>query len=411
MFAPAVQIPRPGADLVRKPCGPLGRVRSAGFTAMSLVLCAAATLGTPAIATADPLQAKGAAPAAPAPEKKLKSDQLSVRSKRDGSMQLMTGTVTANNLDQVTLQVAGKDTKLDSELVIRISWGETSQSYKDGRTYLNREQFADAAAQFRLAAGDASSRDVVKASARLLAAQSLLRWGASEPMHFAEASEEAGKFLSDFAANREVPDARMLQARAKWMAGQTADAAQLYKSIYAEWKPAGPTPGYRRELCFEAGLSAARAMLASQPPDTLGARELFTSLDKAAGAALAALEPASPARARLARVQDEASLGDGFSELATGNSAQAAVLFRGKLGSKAGMSDTIRYGAAFGLAQALQTTGKLREAQLEFAKVSALEHNDRDRAAAAVVGLADTTLKLADPDATPQARAWLEGVT
>lgn len=403
--AASVHDSRPIVGLLRR----IGASKSIVDGKCALLLLGCAGFHAAWLASAAPPQP---APAAPlAQEKKFKGDRLYVLSKKDGSLQLVTGIVVANNLDQVNVQVAGKETKFDSELVMRIAWGEIPQSYKDGRVYLNREQFPEAAAQFRMAASDSSSRDVVKASARLLAAQALLRWGASDPLHFAEAGAEAAKFQSDFPTNREVPEARMLQARAKWMAGQPAEAAQIYKAIFRECKASGPSPGYQREVCFEAGLNAARAKLQLAPPDTLGARELFTNLEQEAGAASAALEADSPARIRLSRVQDEARLGAGFAELAGGNSEQACTFFQDKLAAQAGVSDTTRYGAAFGLARALQAAGKLREAQLQFAKVSALEHNDRDRAAAAQVGLAETTLQLADPDASSQARGWLDAVS
>lgn len=387
----------------RVPGSRAARLALPGALVMSLAAFAASAIALPG-----PNAVTGReAPASQA--KSGKSDQISVKNKRDGSPQLVAGVVTANSLDQVTVQVAGKDTKFDSSLVVRITWGDVPSSFKDGRVYFNRSQFGEASAQFRLAAGDASARDVVKAAARLWAAQSLLRWGAADPLHFGEAAEEATKFLTDHATNRDVPEARMLQARARWLAGQAADAAQIYKAVYSEWKGTEGTPGYRRELCFEAGLQAARALCQIQPPDTLGARELYSSLEKAAGDALGALEAAAPGRAQLRRFQDEAVAGPGFVELAGGNARQATTFFQGKLTGK-DQSDTLRYAASYGLAQALLAGGKLREAQLEFARVSALEHSDRDRAALAQVGLADVTLKLADPDATPQARAWLEGV-
>ncbi len=385
------------------------RVLRGGASARAPALLCAAAFAVCALPSAAP-GSSGGESQAPARATPGKSDQLSVRSKRDGSLQLLSGSVTTNNLDHVVVSVGGKDNKLDSELVVRITWGDVPAAYKDGRVYLLRDQFSDAAAQFRLCAADPSARDVVKASARLLAAQSLLRWGASDPLHFSAAAEEAGKFLAEFPMNREVPEVRMLQARAKWMAGQTSEAAQLYKSIYAEWTPTSSTPGYRRDLCLEAALYSARAMCQVQPPDTLGARELYTSLDKAAAAALAGLEANDPSRARLIQLRDEGALGDGFAELASGNSPQAMTFFQGKLATRATSTDTLRFGASFGLAQALRAGGKLREAQIEFARVIGLDHSDRDRVAEAHLGLADTTLKLADPDSVPQAKAWLDAV-
>lgn len=382
-------------------------------SALALIVAGVVAWTAP-VAAAEPMRGlaserAGDSKDGPTDKKAVKLDQLSVRSKRDGSVQVLSGLVTANGLDQVVVQVGGKDTKFESDLVLRITWGDVPSTFKDGRTYFGRDQFADAAAQFRLAAGDSAARDVVRASARLWAAQSLLRWGSSDPLHFSEAAEEAAKFLSDHPSNRDVPEARALQARAKWLAGQTADAAQAYKSLFAEWKAEGATAGYRRELCFEAGLNAARALLAAAPPDTLGARELYSSLDRGVGAALADLDANAPGRARLMRLQDEAQLGDGFAELAAGNAKKAASFFQAKLSAN-GISDTLRHGASFGLAQALAADGKSRDAQLLFATVSALDHSDRDRAAAAQVALAEVGLKLADPDATPQARLLLETV-
>ena len=54
---------------------------------------------------------------------------------------------------------------------------------------------------------------------------------------------------------------------------------------------------------------------------------------------------------------------------------------------------------------------KLREAQLNFSRVSSLDHTDRDRVARALFRLAESTKELADPGSPGTIRAWLETVT
>jgi tetratricopeptide (TPR) repeat protein len=326
---------------------------------------------------------------------------------------MVTGTVTTNGLDKVVMSIAGEDEDYRSELVERITWGDVPPSYRDGRTYFDRGLFADAAAQFRLAAGDAGTRELVKADARLLAAESLLRWGASEPIHFSEAAEEAARFEKDNPSNRDLPRARVLHARASWLAGDTETAAEIYRAVYGEWQGDSGSPGYEREFCLEAGLQAARVLLAAK--DTLGARELFTSIDATVGSALAGLEATDPASRRLTAIQDEALLGEGFAELAAGNFRQALTFFEGKVNPKANGntrsgSDTLRFGATLGLGEALFEAGRVREAQMNFARVAALDHTDRDHSARALLRLAECTQKLVDPDYQANACAWCSTV-
>jgi len=346
-------------------------------------------------------------------DKPTRPDQVFVRNARTGSVSMVAGTVTTNGLEKVVISVAGEDKSHRSELVERITWGDVPPSYRDGRTYFERGLFAEAAAQFRLAAGDAGTRELVKADARLLAAESLLRWGASEPIHFSEAAEEAARFEKDNPGNRDIPRARVLHARASWLAGETQTAAEIYRAVYGEWQGDSGSPGYDRELCLEAGLKAARVLLAAK--DTLGARELFTSIDATVRRTLAGLEATDPAARSLTAIQDEALLGEGFAELAAGNYRQALTFFEGKLkpnangGARSG-SDTLRFGAMLGLGEALFEAGRVREAQMYFARVAGLDHTDRDRSARALLRLAECTQKLVDPDFQTSACAWCSTV-
>ena len=104
-----------------------------------------------------------------------------------------------------------------------------------------------------------------------------------------------------------------------------------------------------------------------------------------------------------------ARLGEGFCLLAKGSTSQARTFFQGQL-TNASKSSSQRFGARLGLAQALFADGRFREAQIEFAQVSAIDHTDRDRVARALVGLAECSQQLSDSTGRQQAKSWLQTV-
>ena len=360
------------------------------------------------LASAAEVQTKPALQSPPAQQEKVEFDQLAVRMD-DDSVQSLAGWVTADGLTQVTLLIAGKETKLASVDVLKVTWGNAPRSYMDALASLNRGQFAAATEQFRRAAEDSSARQVVRASARLEAAQALLRWGAIDPMRLAEAHTEAQRFQRECADSRGVARADLIEARAAWMSGQANEAAQVYGWVFDTWALEEVLPGFRCEDCLESGCNAARALLDIQPPDTQAARGLYVRVSQAAVYELE-LHALPFDISQVTRIRDEANQGSEFVDLAEGKQAVARKLFEGRLEAQSSISETTKCCATLGLALALQAGGKLREAQFQFAKVSALEFIDRDRAARAQVGLAETTLQLGDSDAKPQARNLLEDV-
>jgi tetratricopeptide (TPR) repeat protein len=278
-----------------------------------------------------------------------------------------------------------------------VTFGDVPPSHRDGTLYFDRGEFAQAYGSFVQAAGDGEAREVVRADARLKAAQSLMRLGQSEPTHFAKAAEEASRFLADFPTNREVPGARLLLARALLMAGQPAEAAAAYREMYDQLTAGEPATGYDRAQCFRAGLLAAQALLAPPAPDTLGARELFSSLTAALGPIVASADDSPQTRA-LQDVLDEATVGEGFAELAAGNAQTALTFFQNQeRGLTPSSSDALRHSVLLGLGESLLADGKAREAQLALSQVSALDHGSRDRVARALLRLAEAGSRLADP--------------
>jgi thioredoxin-like negative regulator of GroEL len=156
-------------------------------------------------------------------------------------------------------------------------------------------------------------------------------------------------------------------------------------------------------------LFAARALLGAG--DTLGARELFAALTDSLGPLVAGLDAAGEEHAQLAAVLDEASLGEGYAELAAGNVPQALTFFQNQQRALTPESRASqRYGTLLGLGEALLASKRPREAQVALAEVSAMEPLDRDRVARALLGQieAATALGEARERITPLQNAIVE---
>lgn len=355
--------------------------------ALALAACTVAQLGAPALAAQRP-------------------DQVYVRGRKSGAVGPVSGTVHENSLSKVLLKTADRPREIDSVLVERILFGEVPQAFTDAQNYTEAGDHANAAAQYRLAASDAAVRPVVQAAARLRAAQALERSGATDARAFAEAELEAARFVSEHADNRELPAARLLQGRANLLAGKPAEAAALLRALYAEGAQAEPTVGYSTALCHEAGLLAADALLAAR--DASAARSLYQELEASLQTQITAAGAQVPAA--LVELQHEARLGEGRCLLAAGQIAQAETFFAGVLERATPLEPRLRFGATLGLAELRQAQGKQREAQLDFARVAALDHTSRARQARALLGQAQCALALSDRDARAQARVWLATV-
>lgn len=325
---------------------------------------------------------------------------------RDGSVRQTSGVVTENSTATVRVKRgADRESTYDGDRVRRIEWGQVTTDFREGREYRDRGDHLNAARKFREAATNTDERIVVQAAARLLAAQSLLDLGATEPVRIGEALSELETFLSDFANNRDVQRARHLQAQAIWLDGRAGEAAEAFRSLFEEGSGASPTPGFDRQLSLDAGLAAGRAFLAAG--DSLRAKEIFGALDSAATTFAGQFAESSPERLAAERLATEARLGDGFVMLAAGQVAQAVPFFEAR---RSQGDAAMRHAADLGLGEAYLAQNKLREAQVKFASVSALDFSDRYRAARARLKLAETHQKLADSASAALARKLLTEV-
>lgn len=340
-----------------------------------------------------------------AAEAQGRADQVFVINR--GAITPVSGTVKENSLTRVVLEQGERNREFDSSRVVRVALGRVPVTHAEGRARLAQGDAAAAAASFRLAAADNEASAVARADARRMAAQALLIAAQGEASGAREAAQEARRFLTDHPNHRDVPEVRALEGRALWLAGDAERAAEALGSLFREAESDRPTTGYDLVTCLTAGLEGAHAALAARSIET--ARGLFSAVESRVATALAQAEPGDTRLADLLAIQAGARLGEGYLLLAENRAPQAATYFRSQV-SSAGGDDRLRLGAGLGLALALEAQGgnNVREAQVEFARFSALAHRDPLGSAAALVGLARTARALGDRDARERARQWLE---
>ena len=334
-------------------------------------------------------------------------DQVYVLDTRSGKINMFAGIVQEHNLEKTVVIRSGKERSYDTSRIERIVWGDVQGSFREGRTYFDRNDFENAAAKFLVAATD-DPRGPVKAAARLLAAQSFLNLSVKDPDRIGDAIEQAQRYIDDYEDGADLQAARDLHARATWLSGDAAAAAKLFDSLFQEAGSEEVTVGYKLTTCLKAGLSAAHAHLASG--ETLPARETFSKLRQQADSALALLEEDSKEKIELQRLSLEARAGEGFVLLAAKQAKQAITFFDSQLNSASKSQSTLRYAALLGLGEAFLAEDRTREAQLKFAQVSSLDHTNRDRVARALFLLAESTQKLADPNSMGAIKAWLNSI-
>jgi TolA-binding protein len=328
-------------------------------------------------------------------------DQVFRIDPRTGQIVTVSGRVELHGLERV--EIVRKDeqkSRFDSAEVVEVVFGDVPPSYSDAQRYIERGDYENAVARFRVAAGDATARPVVQGRARLAAAEALMAWGATEPTRFREAADEAQTFLTSFAADRNVPVARALLGRAQLLAGDPAASAATLKSLF-EAGQAG-TVGYSKALTLQAGHDAAHAFLEAK--NSAEASALFDALGSALAAApREGLDGAT--RARLDGLGELATLGPGFVSLSEGKGDRAESFFRGLVDSV--QTGAARNAARLGLGEALLLQSRLRPAQLALASASALSYSNVDIEARALLGLAQAYRALGDAS---EAKKTLERV-
>jgi hypothetical protein len=324
---------------------------------------------------------------------------------RRGEAKNVSGTVQSDAIDELSVNSRGKDRSYDSGTITRVVFGTVPTAYSEGLVYANQDDLENAVRKFRIAAEDSDARGPVRAKARFLAASSLMDSAASSPenTNWSEVVDEFGRFLSDNPSNRLVPTARTKQARAQLLAGEAQLAAELGAAVFGDLDAGGKT-AYTSELCLMAGLDSARAFLTAGDPAK--ARSLFGELEASTTGMLADADEMTTLA--ITSLKERALLGEGWVLLAEGKTTQANTFFSGQLLGTP--SAGTRFSARLGFAETLLLQGKFRDAQLEFAAVSALDYISRDNVAQALSGLIRCAANLPDSDSAERIAAWKESI-
>jgi hypothetical protein len=318
----------------------------------------------------------------------------------------VSGEVVANRLDGVVISSGGRERTIDAADVVRVQLNRVPASYREGSALLEQRQPVAAAEAFLRAAEDTSASEPARAAARHLAAASLLKGTAADLDTARRAVAEAERFLTEHPDSREVPEVRLLLGRAQWLAGDPAAGAATLESLFREANGGETRGGYSLETCYRAGLLGAQAALAAG--DRAKGQELFSGLESSLPAAISILEPEDPRITPLEHLRATAQLGEGHMLLAAERGSEARDFFQARL--DAGEVASVRGAARLGLAQALEAEGRLREAQVLYAQVSATAADGDDLVAGALLGLARTSLAGSDPGGRARARTWLEEI-
>ena len=348
----------------------------------------------------------GSVLAAPA-SAQTRPDQVYVLDKRTGVINMLPGIVQEHGLVETVILRSGKERKYDTNRIERIVWGSVSGNFRGGTDFFERNDFENAAAKFLVAATN-DERPPVQAAARLLAAQSYLELSTTNPDRIGDAIEQAQRYIDDHASSAELPAARSLLAPATWLSGDPAAAAPLFRALFEEVGATETTEGYSLIPCLQAGLQSARTYLAAG--ETLPAREIYTTLQQRADSAIMTLEEESRDRGPLQRLSLEARAGEGFVLVSSKQNRQAITFFESQLSSASKTDSALRFACYLGLGEAQAAEKKLRKAQLNFCRVSSLDHTDRDRVARALFRLAESTRELTDPGSAGTVRLWLETI-
>jgi hypothetical protein len=334
-----------------------------------------------------------------------RADQVFER--RGRNVRPVAGTVVSDTLEEVVIEVDGKERRIKSADVVDVQLNRVPDSHREGLALAEGGDRAGAAAAFRTAAADDEATAASRAKSQLELVRVLLDQVASDPTQAAQARAAAEEFARLFADSRHLPQVRLLLGRAQWLAGDAATAVATFDALAREASGATATTGYDVVVCFRAGLLGAEAALAAG--QVTKAQELYGFLDSNIPAAQGALDPADPRQGELTVLRGATQLGEGHVLLAKDRGTQARSFFVARLdGGQDGPG--VRLLAELGAARANQAMGEHRQAQLGYAQVSATAFGDDDVLAAALLGLAQTTLTLGDPGARDQARLWLEQI-
>jgi len=314
------------------------------------------------------------------------------------------GTVISETLATVKLQRGESERSYDTKDVSAISYGPGSAAYESGLKALATNDLANAESLFAQAAGD-SQPGWVAAHALLRQAEVAARRG---PTRLAQAREAIEQFLKRFPEHRLLPQALLDKARYAFLAGDAATSNAAVSQAQQLAKDGKVTPDWsvRAHLVL--------ADLHLDAGDAKAASTAYAAAEQAAQAAQPGLADRPDLVPAVADLSLSARVGTASCMLAGGDLAGARAYYSKLAGDGKDRAD-VQAAAANGLAECdFRDKGRLKEAQLGFARTAVTAFSVPSERARALYFLGRCAEELgkqnAEPDGRQKAAAYFKEV-
>ena len=311
----------------------------------------------------------------------------------DGST--VSGRLVSAGLDQVVLQGGDGPIEIPAGEVLEVRPGPTDPQVERASSALEANDF-DMAVNLLDAAATAAGDDPawLKPWLELQKGLALLAWARTDPGRSADAVRALGEWADSHPDLWWYPEARLAQARASVLAGDTDGAVALLKDL----SDLAFEKGLPKSLEAEINLERSRAFLEAGQTEVAEAR-----LRDLAGR-LPATDLPRGVRSRLLRIRDQAQILLGEAVERKGGPDAAATYWQGLLDDPQTHVD-VRAAALLGLARGERAAGQLRSAQMRLGHVVAELPAAADVMARALWELGDVTAELGDHP-TAARRYW-----
>lgn len=310
--------------------------------------------------------------------------------KTDGTATL--GTVTAAQLDGVTVQSGGQSKTIAPADVLALSLGTPTSILLEAEGFLGKLEFQNAVALLE-EAGNTADPAWLAVDAKLRHAEALLAWSAFDPNRAKDAVSAFQDWLATYPEHFWVARARIGMARAMGRAGDIDQAAQELQEVasFAFEKNLG------KQVELAARMARCQVYVDGDQPKL--ARQRLEGTSGLVSTLKAAAQDASlpiGLRSRMVEQWTAATvlLGDAIGS--TDGSTEAKSFWERTLRSERGIGVDARAAGKIAIAQAAREAGQLREAQFALAEVAATMNAGPETMARALFTLGEVCQELGD---------------
>ena len=305
--------------------------------------------------------------------------------------------VISETYQEVKYKKGAYEGKIASSKVTEVVYGDAPESYRNGLDYLKSGDYENAVKSFKLAMEKRSVRPWIKTYGLLGTARAYQRWGGAEPAKYKDAAAAYEALLKQAPSTRFLAEVLFELGRCQAAAGDINAAVATFDRLAKE--------AYAKKLgvAWEAKARFQKAMVRLQGNQADEAERDFRSALTFATKQLKSVEDEA-AKAELERIAALSRLNQGTVLIKRKKYAEARTFFQQILGDSSSTSSA-KAGAENGLGEILLAEGKLKEAQVQFARAKVLYTDISEEAARATYFLGVLCLELKEREPNGQRRA------